>query len=133
MASPTTNLIATGCAVGLGQLSNFLFRPDKPFRACLLCGSIRQDGLDRTINSDSDLMTVLAAKDRRDEWARRHARVHSAAEHNALAQSGLSMTPEAASRLAAYGVIPLADLAQDSNIAQAMLEASAIPTVDAEV
>lgn len=125
-------MIASGFAVGLDQLPNWQFDPNKPFRCCLICGAITQNANDRTINSNSDLGTVVVAKDRRDEWARKHARQHSPTEHQVLALSGLSMMPAAAHKLAAYGIIPLADLAQDANIQHALLESNPVPLNDAE-
>jgi hypothetical protein len=45
-----TNLIGTGFAVGLSSLTNFEFKPDKPFRACLICGDVYQTEADRDNN-----------------------------------------------------------------------------------
>lgn len=53
-------------------------------------------------------------------------------EHYSLAMSGRWTTPEAAFKLAAYGIISLSDLLVDDEVAVALMESSAVPKDDAE-
>src|SRR4051812_46997988 len=101
---PNKPLIATGFAVGLEYLDNFEFDPNCPYRACCICGAIYQTSLDRQgIAPDN-------AKELRDKWAQSHSKHHTAAQHALLKLSGQALTPEAAQRLAAFGLIDLTGL-----------------------
>jgi len=83
---------------------------NKPWVCCLLCGRVFQS------LSDS----------RRRLWSEVHSRrSHTQAEHIALYQSGLTMTAEAAYRLAAFGIIPISDMVLNEEVASALLEAPA--------
>lgn len=110
------HLIAQGAAVGLGQLTNFNFDPAKPHTYCGICGDVFQD-------PDIDI---------RKKWARRHSATHTEAEHKSLKLSLRHVTPEAAYRLAAFGIISLSDLLVDTEVAHALLLSNATPVVDAE-
>jgi hypothetical protein len=118
------NLIGSGFAVGLSSLTNFEFKPDKPFRACLICGDVYQTEADR----DNNPLGAI----RRQAWADRHAQTHTDREHRMLMLSGNTMTPEAANKLAAYGVIPIADMVLSNEHEMALFESKAIPVNDAE-
>lgn len=120
-----TDGIASGLAVGL-HLLDIEFDPNKPFRACLICGRVYQTPLDRAGTNPE------WALHNREAWAANHAKAHSDREHHMLRISGLSMTPEAASKLAAYGVIPVLDAVTNEETAAALLESSPIPQDDAE-
>lgn len=117
--------IATGLAVGLKEIG-IEFEPDKPFVCCVICGAIRQTPHDRTNKN------VLWGLRNRRAWAEKHRKLHSEREHRQLRNSGLSMTPEAAKKLAAFGVIPVMDMVMNEETAVALLESSPIPTDDAE-
>lgn len=119
-----TNIIGTGFAVGLSSLTNFEFKPDKPFRACLICGDVFQSEDDRNNNPLGAI--------KRQEWANRHAKTHTDKEHRMLMLSGNVMTPEASQKLAAYGVIPIANMITSEEHEIALLESKAIPVNDAE-
>lgn len=62
-------------------------------------------------------------------WSFDHSETHHPVEHIALERSGNWLTPEAAIRLAPYGVIPLGDMVVNAAVAQAMLEAPRMPAV----
>jgi hypothetical protein len=73
-------------------------------------------------------------ENRRDlhEWATAHSRTHTALEKTALHGSGLWLLPEAAYKLAAYGIIPLQDLVQDDEVKDALRQAPASPENEPE-
>ena len=130
--SPQTtkpSVIATGIAVGLNELTGLLFDINCPWTCCRVCGAIYQSKLDRTVG---DLGHNLTAMELRREWSVRHARLHTEKEHLSLALSGRSVTPEAAEKLAAFGVIPLVDMVMDEEVKSSLAEARAIPINDAE-
>ena len=66
-----------------------------------------------------------------EQWREKHNLRHTAAEHLALAESGLTFTPEAAYRMAPFGLVPVAD-AEVPEIAQALKEAPRAPVNDVE-
>jgi hypothetical protein len=72
---------------------------------------------------------VFASADihERQVWSFAHSNKHSFIEHIGLDVSGNWLTPEAAIKLAPYGVIPLADMLRDTAVAQAMFEAPRMP------
>lgn len=116
------------------------FNPDKDYRACLICGAVYQSWLDRNYQhlpvGPYKKRLAASAKQRRDNWADKHARTHSYYEHVLLKMSGLSMTPEAAKKLAAFGLLPISDMMLDfysgGEITAALKESVPIPVVDAE-
>jgi len=77
-------------------------------------------------------LRVNALKLRRD-WADSHAKLHTLKQHEFLRESGLFCTPEAAKKLASFGIIDLEQLGSfDQEFAHAYAESSPIPTDDAE-
>jgi hypothetical protein len=119
------HVVATGFAVGLDSLTNFEFRPDKPFRACLICGAIFQKTLDRLYPES------LLAADERKQWAVKHAKQHPQHLHEQLRLSGNFALPEAAQRLQAFGIFSLNDLVLDNEVAHALATAPRAPQDDA--
>lgn len=105
---------------GLKSLTGIEFDPDQPYRCCLLCGAIYQPPTARN--------TGVA----RQLWAEIHAKSHSEDEHASLANSGRFCTPEAAFRLAPFGVFSLTDLALDNEVMHALKEAPRAPINDVE-
>lgn len=81
------------------------------FTYCRLCGDL----------------FIHKNKINRQVWSFTHAIEHSPVEHIALERSGNWLTPEAAIRLAPYGVIPLGDMVVNTAVAQACLEAPRMP------
>lgn len=63
---------------------------------------------------------VLEARRR---WSRLHAKRHSDKEHAALARTGIWLTPEAAFKLAAYGIVDVIGLVIDNDVQAAYREA----------
>lgn len=118
--------LLTGMAVGLDSLSGLKFSPHKPFAACRLCGAVYQSERDRTEPWSDELRTY------HDVWRGVHNRKHSEFEHKMLALSGRQLTPEAAYRLAPYGVIPMLDIVLDDEVKHAMATAPRAPQDDAE-
>jgi len=112
-------------------------RKDREFAACRICGAIFQPWLN-TDTSDQEYALnpeiALAASIEIQQWRNKHNLKHSSKEHLALAHSGLTMTPEAANRLAPFGLVPLADVEgrYGDEIVQALAEAPRAPTDDVE-
>lgn len=123
-ASHTPHTIATGFAVGLDSLTNLEFRIDRPYRCCLVCGAVFQTESDRRL---SPLSAVA-----RQEWANSHSKTHPASLHRKLAMSGNFALPDAALKLAAFGIFSLNDLVLSDEVSDALGEAPRQPNNDAE-
>lgn len=116
------------------------FNPDKDYRACLICGAVYQSWLDRNYQhlpvGPFKENLAARAKEQRDRWADNHARKHTRYEHELLKMSGLSMTPGAAKKLAAFGLLPISDMMLDffagGEITAALKESVPVPIVDSE-
>ena len=128
-----------GIAVGLSTLTNFLFDPSAPHTCCALCGAVFQQDIDRypqgyaTDAFDNNIHLVRSyAESLRKNWSHQHAKQHPIHEHEALKKSGRKLTPEAAIKLAAFGVISVIDAVMDDEIEHAYLESKPIPTDDAQ-
>lgn len=106
------------------------FDPGRSYRACLICGNIFQSTLDRLEYVSPDV--VVDAKKQRDRWAELHAKRHTSREHYMLQLSGNTMTPEAAKKLAAFGLLPIIDMVEDDEVQIALLESSPMPTDDSD-
>jgi hypothetical protein len=124
-----THVIGTGFAVGLEVVEGLQFDPSKPNVFCRICGAVFQGPLDRT--AVGVLQEALALSERK-AWSHRHAKTHSAYEHRMLAESGRFYTPEAAVKLAPFGIISMSDAWADEEIAQALYESNPIPQNDVE-
>ena len=122
-------LVAHGLAVGLETLTNLKFKPDKPYTYCRICGAIFQNENSRTA---STVLKEALAKEERRVWSLNHAKTHTLQEHTTLVVSGLWLMPEAANKLAAFGVIPLADSVINEESNNALRESSPIPFNDSE-
>jgi hypothetical protein len=46
--------------------------------------------------------------------------------------SGLTMTPEAAHKLAAFGLIPISDMVLNEEVASALMESHPVPSSEVE-
>ena len=119
-------LLATGAAVGLNSLVGLLFRADRPYTICRLCGKVYQTANDRALGN-----CPLTLDDRK-KWSLKHAKEHSDNEHRLLALSGLVVTPDAAIELAAFGIIPVSDLVLNDEVESALAESKPVPFNDAE-
>lgn len=106
-----------------------LFDPGSPYRACLICGAIYQSALDRS-PAVGPIKNRAAAK--RQRWADNHSKKHSRIEHERLRISGMSMTPTAANKLAAFGLLPISDISRRREVREALLEANSMPFNDSE-
>lgn len=130
------------------------FIVEAPFTACRLCGAIYQSPLDRIsyfdlqdgnlqevadsythevmfIGSEKATRNLDEATDRRRRWRYLHERrYHTEEEIMQLLQTGFAMTPEAAHRLAPYGITPLGNMHEE--IVDALYTAPRKPSDDAE-
>lgn len=122
-----TPIIGHGLAVGLDRLEGLLFDPAKPYRFCRICGDIYQTEADRVDNP-----VVLDVQTRQTLWSSSHARTHTENEHLSLRLSGRYMTPDAAIKLAAFGIVSIVDLALDNEVQAAYGESKSIPKDDCE-
>jgi hypothetical protein len=111
--------------VGARQLVNYVFDVDKPHAGCCICGEVYQSDYDR---SGEDPATAFIM---RNDWRLAHARTHPDWQHRQLANSGLFALPEAAVKLASYGIIPLTDTVRHDESTHALLEAPRAPYDDA--
>ena len=68
----------------------------------------------------------------RKDWSHRHAHQHTDREHKLLSQSGQWLTPEAANRLAAFGIVDIYGMVTEPEIADAYRESHPVPTNDCE-
>jgi hypothetical protein len=104
------------------------------YAACRLCGRVFQPSVNRYGGlDDADYTQEIQFEAEQEilEWRQRHNRLHSEHEHLALAESGLTFTPEAAMALAPLGIVSISD-AEVADNAQAMLEAPRQSMVEVE-
>lgn len=109
------------------------FHPKAAFSGCCICGAVFQSELDRKVFAGwaTPAEQVQATVARRN-WSQEHARkMHTQKEHDALAASGRFCTPEAAYKLAPYGVVTLTDSFHEEN-RSAQEEAPRIPENEPE-
>jgi len=130
--TPPRTVMLQHSIVGRDELTNFEFDPDKPFRCCLLCGDVYQTDADRAIMPNSPPLVIYNAPQRRQMWAELHNRQkHTDAEHRNLKLSGLMCTPEAAEKLAPYGIVPVSDIVLSDEHEHAAKQAPRAPVNDA--
>jgi hypothetical protein len=118
------HLIATGFTFNNPDL---LFNPNCDHTLCKICGAVYQSLLDRDPFADRQ-----HAKVKRMAWSHIHAKTHSESEHRALFISGRWCTPEAAQKLAAFGIVPIIDLVIDNEVEDALKNGYKVPIEDAE-
>ena len=120
--------------VGQG-LTTLTIRKDREFAGCAICGTLFQSRLaielsDEEWEADRLIFAHAVAIETRD-WRVSHSSKHSRREHEALRASGRTFTPEAAHKLAPFGLVPIAD-ADDDEVAHAMRVAPRAPYDDVE-
>ena len=120
----------------VGQSATTLtIRKDREFAGCRLCGAVFQSRMaievgDEEWAADRLVFETAVAIETR-EWRTKHSRKHTKRAHMQLEESGLTMTPEAAIKLAPFGLVPVGD-AEVVEIAQALREAPRAPIDDVE-
>lgn len=122
--------------VGGTALTNFTFREDRPYAGCRLCGEIFQPSFFRSATdiefaSPFKTLDLIDAHNQIKLWRDSHNKQHREREHLALAESGMAFTPEAAHKLAPFGLVAPID-AQDDEISSALREAPRAPTTDGQ-
>lgn len=139
--------------IGLNSLGAE-FVVEAPWCACRLCGAIYQSSLDRKcyaygkegrltrvddpltgeryyIGDPQATRTLDEATDRRKRWRELHEkRNHTESETAQLHKTGFAMTPEAANKLAPFGITPLGNMHDE--IVDALFTAPRAPIDDAE-
>jgi hypothetical protein len=119
----------------VGQsLTTLSIRKDREFAGCALCGAVFQSAMaihvaDEEWNADKMVFEHAVAIETR-EWRDAHNKTHSEREHRQFVASGRTFSPEAAIKLAPFGLVSL-DV-DDAEVAQAMLEAPRAPRDDVE-
>ena len=121
----------------VGQSATTLsINKNREYAACRICGAIFQSWLNTNQVSDeeykADPSLELAAALETMEWRRNHNRKHSERTHRAFRATGRTMTPEAANKLAPFGLVAINDALLDNDIACALFEAPRAPTNDVE-
>lgn len=130
------------------------FIVEAPWSACRLCGAIYQSDLDRItylfkqqgriqeivdrsngeihfIGDEHATRLLDDATDRRKRWRELHERrYHTEVEVESLLKTGFAMTPEAAHKLAPFGITPLGNMHEE--IVDALFTAPRAPYDDAE-
>jgi hypothetical protein len=132
MPTSPQHLIMKGMTIGLDAVADLKFTPNRPYTGCRICGATYQTDEQRAVMPDSPIDVVARATESRHLWSLRHARTHSASEHEKLAKSGFWCTPEAAHKLSSYGIIALSDAVFSTEHNSALAESNAIPANDAE-
>jgi len=115
--------------VGAEALTGFKFVTNKDHSACRICGEVYQSDLDRL--DDPTPQQAYQAFELRTAWRIKHDRKHTDAQRRELQQSGLSMLPAAAERLAPFGIIPLTDTVRTDETVHALRSAKRAPSDDA--
>jgi hypothetical protein len=129
-----TRLILDHSIVGQ-SLTSLSVRKDREFAGCAICGAVFQSRLaielsDEEWNADRKVFEIAVAIETR-EWRDRHNKTHSEKVHRAFRASGRTFSPEAAHKLAPFGLVSLDDCNEDE-VAHAMLEAPRAPVDDVE-
>ena len=131
---PTTPLLLDHSIVGQSQTS-LTINKDREFAACRICGAIFQSVYnsnaisDVEYNADPNLRIAAAIETR--AWRQKHNGRHSLKIHRAFQSSGLTLTAEAAHKLAPYGLVPVGDALLEET-QQALFEAPRAPVDDVE-
>lgn len=105
------------------------FLLDRPYTCCCICGKVFQSKLDRTAITLED---QYRATERRKRWSHKHAKTHTTRQHRDLERSGAFMTPDAAMKLASFGIISVADMSLNNEHWNAGRESHRVPHNDAE-
>lgn len=128
--------------VGHDLLTNFEFVLQAPWRCCRLCGAVYQHPADRQAYIEQQNGNMFLArlmedenKRRRDRWERIHNRRYHPNYDKEVAQlhkSGMAFTPEAAHKLAPFGIVHVGPTTYEDEIADALFEAPRAPRNDSE-
>ena len=113
------------------ELTGLEFRKDREYAACRLCGAVFQSAhAISTLSSDytANVVYLIALETR--QWRDRHNKTHPDRDHIALTKSGRTFTPEAALRLASFGLVSLDS--DDTEVAHALLSAPRLPASEPE-
>lgn len=131
-----TEPVLIGITVGLPEAGIPLdvFNPQAPLAGCRLCGTVFQTKYHRQLfnlrrNNLPHGELLQKVLDLNGEWRRKHTlRKHSVAEVALFAKTGFAFSPEAANKLAPFGIVPLGNMHED--IVAGMLEANRAPDLN---
>ena len=118
---------------GLNEAIGEYFNPRAAFSGCCICGAVFQSELDRKVfYGYATPGEQVSATVQRRNWSNHHAnKQHTQKEHDDLAASGRFCTPEAAHKLAPYGIVTLSDSFNEEN-RLAQEEAKRLPDTEPE-
>ena len=106
-------LILDHSIVGQPALTHFNLNKEREWAGCRICGAVFQSPLNQltpeVYYSDPDI--AIAAHLETKEWRAKHAKTHTEKELTDFNQSGMSLTPEAAHKLAPFGFVSVSDAA----------------------
>lgn len=131
-------LVLDHSIVGADALTNFTVQKQYNLAGCRLCGALFQPEYYRTHPTHLPLDPQKAFEAEKEilDWRQRHNPIHTPQEHILLTLSGRSFTPEAAHRLAPYGIVALTDAVEEADptgeIFDALREAPRAPVTDGE-
>jgi hypothetical protein len=123
-------LILDHTIVGQSLLTNFTLRKDRRYAGCRICGVLFQPDVLRE-PFEPTLLEALNAEVEIAEWRVRHNKTHTTTQHRQFRDTGLVFSPEAAQRLAPFGLVAIDD-AVGEEVSQALLEAPRAPMDDVE-
>lgn len=121
--------------IGQSQLTNFELRKERNLAACRLCGAVFQPAyyIKHPLNLPLDPEKAYEAEREILDWRSKHNSKHSPHEHMLLAMSGRVFTPEAAHKLAPFGLVPVSYQEENpEEVADALLKAPRAPTSSPE-
>jgi hypothetical protein len=105
------------------------FNVHADFSGCKICGEVYQSDLDRKVERGTATPKErVQATIQRKNWTNHHAKQHTSTEHRQLALSGRFCTPEAAHKLAAFGIVTLSDNVFSDEHEHAQMTADRLPT-----
>ena len=114
-------MIGRGFLIGASALTNFKFDQSRPYAGCRICGELYQSDENR-----------LGSSNGIQEWRTSHNKLHNEREHINFIRSNRSFTPEAAQRLASFGIIDFGGLLTEPELTHAYATAPATPLNDVE-
>lgn len=121
--------------VGQSALTNFELRKDREYAFCRICGDIFQSRVALVAGNIEwvlDPLLKLATSLETKEWQAKHNKRHPDHVHKSFAMSGRFLSPEAAHKLAPYGVAPLSDMIFDAECEHAVSTAPRAPVAEVE-
>lgn len=137
---PTPRRLLLDHSIVGGSDIGLTIRKDRNLAACRICGAIFQPKYfmhapDEIFGefTDANMKRIYDGEREILDWRAEHNKKHTDEEHLRFATSGLLFTPEAAEKLAPFGLVPVSDVTMGNmEVAQALEGAPRAPFNDAE-